>query len=221
MAKLEWDKTGEKIFEVGVDRGVLYRMDGTGAYNSGEAWNGLTGVTESPSGAESTKHYANNRVYANIQSAEEFSGTIEAFTYPDSFAECDGTAEPKVGLFVGQQPRKPFGLAYRTKLGNDVEGTSFGYKLILVYGALAAPSEKTRTTINESTEPAPLSWEFSTTPVEVEGMEPTATLTIDSTKVAPADLAALELLLYGDTATEPELPLPDDVIALFTTPVTP
>lgn len=221
MAKLEWDKNGERIFEAGLDRGVLYRQDGTGAYNTGFAWNGLTAVTESPSGAEATKHYADNRVYANIQSAEEFGGTIEAFTYPEAFAECDGTAEPKVGVYVGQQPRKPFGLAYRSKLGNDLEGTTFGYKLNLVYGALAAPSEKARSTINESTEPMPLSWEFSTTAVEVEGMEPTAILTIDSTKVAPADLAALELLLYGDTATEPELPMPDDVIALFTTPVGP
>lgn len=218
MAVLVWDQTGERVYETGVDKGVLYLPDNAGAYNTGFAWNGLTAVTEAPSGAEATKHYADNRVYANIQSAEEFGGTIEAFTYPDEFMECDGTAAPKAGVYVGQQPRKPFGLAYRTKLGNDLVGASFGYKLHLVYGALASPSEKAYSTINESTEPTPFSWEFTTTPVEVAGMEPTAILTIDSTKVAAADLLALETLLYGAAATEPELPTPDEVIALFTAP---
>lgn len=219
--KLLWDETGKREFETGVDHGVLYLPDATGAYNTGVAWNGLVSVTESPSGAESNKQYADNRVYLNLLSAEEFGGTIEAFTYPDEFAECDGTAQPKVGVNVGQQNRKSFGLSYRTKIGNDVDGNDHGYKLHLVYGALAAPSEKAYATVNDSPEPITFSWEFTTTPVEVAGLAPTAILTIDSTKVQAADLASLELLLYGDAAAEPELPLPDDVIALFTDPVAP
>lgn len=215
MVALTWGSTGNRRYENGVDRGVLYHQDGTGAYNTGFAWNGLVSVTESPSGAESNKQYADNRVYANLISAEEFSGTIEAFAYPEEFGVNDGTASPKDGVYVGQQARKPFGLAYRTRVGNDLDPT-VGYKLHLVYGAQAAPSEKAYSTVNDSPEAMTFSWEFSTTPVEVDGMEPTAILTIDSTKVQAADLAALEALLYGSATTEPELPLPDDVIAMFT-----
>lgn len=215
MAKLTWDQTGERLYETGVDHGVLYLPDSTGAYNTGFAWNGLVSVTESPSGAESNKQYADNRVYLNLMSAEEFGGTIEAFTYPDEFGQCDGTASPSKGLYLGQQPRKAFGLSYRTKIGNDLEGNSFGYKLHLVYGAMATPSEKAYTTVNDSPEPITFSWEFSTTPVEVPNFEPTAIITIKSTEVEAADLTALEALLYGSASAEPELPLPADVIALI------
>lgn len=218
MAKLTWDDSGKRLFETGVSRGVLYPQDATGEYPLGVAWNGLTTVTESPSGAESNKQYADNIAYLNLVSAEEFGGTIEAFTYPPEFAACDGSASPEVGVVVGQQGRKPFGFCYRTELGNDTEGTDHGYKLHLVYGALAAPSEKAFATINDSPEAITFSWEFTTTPVAVTGLKPTATITIDSTKVDAADLAALELKLYGDTATPAELPLPDEVIALFDTP---
>lgn len=217
MAKLAWDTTGDRVFETGVDQGVLYIPDGTGAYNTGFAWNGLVSVTESPSGAEPTPQYADNTKYLNLMSAEQFGATIEAFTYPEEFGQCDGTAAPKAGVHVGQQNRKTFGLCYRTKIGNDLNSDA-GYKLHLVYGALAAPSEKAYSTVNDSPEPVTFSWEVTTTPVAVTGLKPTAIITIDSTDVAPADLAALELLLYGDAATEPELPLPDDVIALFVTP---
>jgi hypothetical protein len=221
MAELQWDLTGERQFETGVDHGVLYLPDGTGAYSTGVAWNGLVSVTESPSGAESNKQYADNRVYLNLMSAEEFGATIEAFMYPEEFEQCDGTANPKIGVSVGQQARKAFGLSYRTKLGNDVDGNNHGYKLHLVYGALAAPSEKAYTTVNESPEPITFSWELTTTPVEVSGLEPTAIMTINSTKVDAASLASLEDLLYGTESGEAELPLPDDVIALFTDPVVP
>lgn len=215
MALLEWDKTGERMFETGVDRGVLYLADSTGAYNTGVAWNGLVSVSESPSGAESNKQYADNRVYLNLISAEEFSGTIEAFTYPDEFMQCDGTATPSVGVYVGQQPRKSFGFSFRTKVGNDIDGNSHGYKLHLVYGAIASPSQKDYQTVNDSPEPITFSWEFNTTPVNVTGYEPTALITIDSTKVEAADLESLEALLYGAAATEASLPMPDDVFALF------
>jgi len=221
MVALKWDQVGEKEYETGVEKGVLYLPDGTGAYNTGVAWNGLVSVTESPSGAESNKQYADNRVYVNLLSAEEFGGTLEAFMSPPEFDACDGTAEAKPGVRVGQQNRKSFGLCYRTILGNDAEGNSFGYKLHLVYGALASPSEKQYSTVNDSPEPITFSWEFSTTPVDVPGFRPSSIITINSTEVAEADLAALELLLYGDAATEPELPLPADVFALFDTPVTP
>lgn len=221
MAVLKWDQTSERLYETGVDRGVLFLPDATGAYNTGVAWNGLVSVTESPSGAEANKQYADNRVYLNLFSAEEFSGTIEAFTFPDEFMLCDGTASPKVGVYVGQQNRRSFGFAYRTKIGNDVAGNDHGYKLHLVYGAMASPSEKAYTTVNDSPEPITFSWGFTTTPVDVDGLEPTALITIDSTKVAKADLEALEALLYGSADSEPELPLPDDVFALFTDPVAP
>lgn len=218
MAKLLWNQAGEREYETGVSNGVLYLPDGTGAYNTGVAWNGLVSVTESPSGAEANKQYADNRVYVNLPSAEEFGGTIEAFMCPREFYACDGTAPAKAGVYVGQQNRKTFGLSYRTIVGNDLETNGYGYKLHLVYGALAAPSEKGYTTVNESPEPITFSWEFSTTPVDVPGFLPTALITIPSTEVDPTELAALEDLLYGTELAEPELPLPADVFALFTAP---
>ncbi len=215
MAKLTWDDTGKRFYETGVDHGVLYLQNQQGAYNTGVSWNGLTTVTESPSGAEANPQYADNIKYLNLISAEEFGCTIEAFTYPDEFAQCDGTATPVAGVAVGQQTRKTFGLSYRTKLGNDIDGTDYGYKLHLVYGALAAPSEKAYATINDSPEAITFSWEVTTTPVDVPNLKPTATLTIDSTKVASAQLAELEALLYGTAGTDAQLPLPGDVIAMF------
>lgn len=214
MTKLSWDNIGEREYETGVDRGVLYLPDSGGNYASGFAWNGLTTVTESPSGAESNKTYADNQIYANLLSAELFGGTIEAYTYPDEFAECDGTAVQD-GVAIGQQARKPFGLSYRTLLGNDTAGTAHGYKLHLVYGALAAPSEKAYATVNDSPEAINFSWEFSTVPVNVTGFRPTALLTINSTDVASSALSALEDFLYGTSGTDPSLPLPDAVLALF------
>lgn len=214
MVKLTWDQVGERLFETGVDRGVLY-LPTAGVYSAGYAWNGLVSVTESPSGAEPSPQYADNIKYLNLISVEEFGATIEAFTYPDEFAQCDGTASPAVGLSVGQQERKTFGLGYRTKIGNDTDGSDFGYKLHLVYGCLAAPSEKAYATVNDSPEALTFSWEISTTPVEITGYKPTALLTIDSTKVNPVNLAALENALYGTAGTSPRLPLPDEVIAMF------
>lgn len=220
MAPLTWDELGERFYETGVDRGVLYLPDNAGAYTEGVAWNGLTTVTESPSGAESNKQYADNTVYVNLISAEEFGGTIEAFTYPDEFAQCDGTAEPQPGVRVGQQGRKSFGLAYRTRVGNDLDGTDHGYKLHLVYGAQASPSEKAYATINDSPEAISFSWEFTTTPVAVTNHKPTALLVIDSTKVAADDLATLEDILFGTVGDDPRLPTPDEVLTIFTTGVT-
>lgn len=215
MPVLEWDKINERVYETGVSKGVLYLPDNTGAYSTGVAWNGLVSVNESPSGAESNKQYADNRVYLNLISAEEFSGTIEAFTYPEEFAECDGTAAPRKGVYVGQQARKGFGFSYQTIVGNDTQLNRYGYKIHLVYGAMATPSEKAYSTVNESPEPVTFSWEFNTTPVSVTDMDPTALLTIDSTKVDAAGLKALEALLYGSESKTAELPLPDDVFALF------
>ena len=226
MARIAWHAVGAKEYETGVDRGVLYLPDAlTGEYDSGYAWNGLTAVTESPSGAESNKQYADNTVYLNLKSAEEFGGTIEAFTYPDEFAQCNGELEAAPGVRLGQQRRKSFGLSYRTLKGNDTEGLDFGYKIHLVYGADAAPSERAYGTVNDSPEATGLSWELTTTPVsvgEIDGVEyaPTASLTIDSTDVDAADLAALEAILYGDETLEPRLPMPAEVIELFAT-VTP
>lgn len=216
MVALKWDQTSEREYETGVEKGVLYLPDVAGVYNTGFAWNGLVSVTESPSGAESNKQYADNRVYANIQSAEEFGGTIEAFMWPTAFGQCDGTASAKRGLYLGQQNRKSFGLSYKTLVGNDVENSDFGYKLHLVYGALASPSEKGYTTVNDSPEPITFSWEFTTTAVDVPGFKPSAILTIKSTEVDPEELLALETLLYGGAAATPELPLPEDVFAMFT-----
>lgn len=215
MATLTWDATGSRLYETGVDHGVLYLLNSQGAYANGVAWNGLTAVTESPSGAEANPQYADNIKYLNLLSAEEFGCTIEAFTYPDAFAQCDGTASPSAGVSIGQQTRKTFGFSYRTKLGNDIDGSDHGYKLHLIYGALAAPSEKAYATVNDSPEALTFSWEVTTTPVDVPGYKPTAQLTIDSTKVDALDLAALEELLYGTANTTAELPLPAEVIALF------
>lgn len=219
MTVLQWDLPGEREFETGVEQGVLYLADGTGAYNQAVAWNGLVSVTETPSGAESNKQYADNRVYANLLSAEEFGGTIEAFMWPEEWNLCDGRAMPKKGVYAGQQTRRPFGLVYKTLLGNDLLSTDFGYKLHLAYGCLASPSESQYTTVNDSPEPITFSWEFSSTPVSAGvGLKPTALITIKSTEVDPDDLASLEALLFG-TATDPaELPMPADVFALFTDP---
>lgn len=214
MTKLLWDQVGERFYETGVDQGVLYIPNG-GVYDSGFAWNGLTTVTESPSGAEATPIYADNIKYLNLISAEQLGGTIEAFTYPDEFAQCDGTAVPELGVTVGQQSRKTFGLAYRTKLGNDVDGSDYGYKLHLIYGAVAAPSEKAYATVNDTPEALSFSWAFSTTPVAVSGLKPTSLITIDSTQVTLANLQALEDALYGTAGTSPRLPLPDEVVAMF------
>lgn len=216
MAPLTWDGVGEKIYETGVDHGVLYLPDPvTGIYDEGIAWNGLVGVTESPSGAEPTAQFADNIKYLNLISAEEFAATIEAFTYPDEFAQCDGTAEPEPGVLVGQQARRGFGMVYRTKVGNDLEGNAAGYKLHLLYGCLAAPSEKAYATINDSPEAITFSWEVSTTPVPVTGYSPTSLLVIDSTKVDPTALGLLEAELFGDGGGDANLPTPDQVIAFF------
>ena len=215
MAALVWDQTGEKIYETGVDHGVLYIPNALGVYANGYAWNGLTSVSESPSGAEPTAQYADNIKYLNLVSAEEFGATIEAFTYPDEFGQCDGSAAPVEGVFLGQQGRRSFGLAYRTLVGNDLEATEYGYKLHLIYGATARPSEKAYNTVNDSPEAITFSWELSTTPVSVTGFKPTASITIDSTKTDAADLAALEEILYGAAATEPRLPMPDEVLTLL------
>ena len=211
MAKLTWDNTGERIFETGIKQGVLYPIQSDGKYTKGVAWNGLTAVTESPSGAEATALYADDIKYLNLLSNEEFGATIEAYTYPDEFAECDGSAELATGVMIGQQKRKTFGLCYRTTIGNDVEGNDYGYKLHLVYGCLAAPSEKGYSTINDNPDAITFSWEVSTTPVNVEGFKPTSQITIDSTKADPTKLAALEAILYGSAETEAKLPLPDEV----------
>jgi len=217
MPPLTWDGVGEKVYETGVDHGVLYLPDAAGVYNAGFAWNGLVTVTESPTGAEPNAQYADNIKYLNLISAEEFGGTIEAFTYPEEFAECDGTALPEPGVMVGQQVRKMFGMSYRTKVGNDVDGSDFGYKLHLLYGLQAAPSEKAYATINDSPEAITFSWEVTSTPVPVTGLKPTSLLVVDSTVVDPSDLAALEALLYGATVAA-ALPTPDAVIALFAGP---
>lgn len=216
MAAITWDGVGQKYYETGVDHGVLYLTDETGAYTKGVAWNGLTTVTESPSGAEPTPLYADNIKYINLMSAEEFGGTIEAYTYPDEFEICDGGASLDDGVTIGQQSRKPFGFAYRTKVGNDVGGQDLGYKIHIVYAATASPSEKSYTTVNDSPEAITFSWEFTTTPVPVSGnYKPTATLILDSTKVEAAKMAAVEKVLYGDTSTEARLPLPDEIISIL------
>ena len=215
MAKIEWDKTGERLYETGVKNGVLYVQE-AGAYPKGVAWNGLTAVTESPSGAEATPLYADDIKYLNLLSAEEFGATIEAYTYPDEFAECDGSASLADGVMIGQQARKTFGLCYRTAIGNDIDGNDHGYKLHIIYGALAAPTEKAYSTINDSPEAITFSWEVTTTPVNVTGAKPTASITIDSTKATPEKLAALEKILYGDTEVEARLPLPDEIKGIFT-----
>lgn len=218
MAAITWDATGERLFETGVDHGVLYPISSSGTYNNGVAWNGLSAITESPSGAEATAVWADNIKYVNLLSAEEFGATVEAYTYPDEFAICDGTAELVDGVIVGQQARKVFGLCYRTKIGNDVDGNDHGYKLHIIYGAQASPSEKAYSTINDSPEAISFSWELTTTPVNVTGMNATSYLVIDSTKCDADKLTALEKILYGSAEpdTAPRLPLPDEIKTLMT-----
>lgn len=214
MAKLEWDKTGERLWETGVEQAALFLLSDANKYDKGEAWNGLIGITESPSGAEPTALWANDKKYGELISTEEFGGTIEAYTYPDGFKACNGEAELTPGVTISQQARKTFGLAYKTLVGNDVVGTKYGYKLHLVYGAKAAVSERSNQTISDSPEAMTMSWEFTTTPVAVEGFEPTSHLRIDSKAVNAEKLAALEKIIYGDeTSGAPRLPLPDEVLA--------
>ena len=214
MAKIVWDKIGERLYETGVKNGVLYVQDESGAYPNGVAWNGLTSISESPSGAEATPLYADDVKYLELMSAEEFGATIECYTYPDEFAACDGSAAVADGVMIGQQARKAFGLCYKTTVGNDVLGNDFGYKLHLIYGAKASPSEKAYSTINDNPEAITFSYEITTTPVAVEGFKPTSTIVIDSTKVDPEGLAALEAKLFGSEEGEASLPLPDEVITL-------
>ena len=219
MAKLVWDQTGERLYETGVDHGVLYPINSEGKYTPGVAWNGLTGVTESPSGAEATDLYADNIKYLSMRSAETYGCTIEAYTYPEEFEQCDGSATLATGVTIGQQARKVFGFCYRTLIGNDVDGQEHGYKLHLVYGATASPSERAYATVNDSPEAITFSWEVTTTPVNVADLKPTACITIDSTKADPDCLAALEKVLYGSdepTTGTPRLPLPDEVKTLMT-----
>lgn len=213
MAKLVWDKTGERFYETGVSNVALYPLSTLGAYDSGVAWSGVTAITESPSGAEPSPVYADNIKYLNLLSAEEFAATLEALSYPDEFEACNGRATLMEGVTVGQQTRKTFGLAYKTLKGNDTDGNDHGYILHLVYGCLAAPSEKAHNTVSDSPEPMTMSWSISTTPVSVSGMKPTATLDIDSTKTDALKLAALEAVLFGSAEPDgtPRLPLPDEV----------
>jgi hypothetical protein len=216
MTALTWDDSGKRVFETGVDHGVLYLLNTeSGLYDSGYAWNGLTTVTESPAGASANPQYADNTLYLNLLSAETFSGQIDAFTYPDEFGACDGSATPAAGVKVGQQPRATFGLCYRTKVGDDVDSNR-GYKLHLVYGLLAEPSSKAYASVNASPAAVAFSWKIDSTPVNVSGDSPTSVITIDSTLADATALAALEVLLYGTTGVDPALPMPDDVIALFT-----
>jgi hypothetical protein len=216
MSKLKWDQIGERLYETGVKKGVLYPQNSEGLYPLGVAWNGLTGITESPSGAESNPLYADDIKYLNLVSMEEFGATIEAFTYPKEFEQCDGSASLAAGVSAGQQARRQFGLAYQTTLGNDVDGIDYGYKIHLIYGALATPSEKGYQTINDSPDAIAFSWEVTTTPAEVTGMRPTASIVIDSTKVDPAELAIFEGIIFGTDDTDPRLPSPDEITALFT-----
>ena len=213
--KLEWDKTGERLYETGVDRGVLFLMSTSGAYEEGVAWSGLTAFNASPSGAEANPFYADNMKYLNIYSAEEFGYSIEAYTYPDEWEACDGSASAEDGVSIGQQPRKPFGFSCRTLIGNDIDGQNHGYKIHLIYNSMASPSERGYATVNESPEAVTLSWECTTTPVAVTGFKPTAHFTIDSSKVDPSKLASFEEMLYGSESKEATLPSPDEVIAFF------
>lgn len=211
MSKLVWDQIGERLYETGVEQAAIYPMTSNGTYGAGEAWNGLTAVTESPSGAESTALYANNKKYGELTSAEDFGGTIEAYMYPDGFAECNGEKELVAGVKIGQQTRKAFGLVYKTFIGNDVEGTKHGYKLHFVYNAKAKPSEKANNTINDSPEAGTMSWEFTTTPVSVEGFDPAAHIVVDSTKVDAAKLKTLEEMVYGTESAEAKMPMPNEI----------
>ena len=215
FAPLVWDETGKKLFETGVSNVALYPQDTTGVYGAGVAWNGVTNISESPSGAEATTLWANNGKYLNLYSVEEYASSIEAYTYPDEFAECDGSAEIAKGVSIGQQTRKSFGLAYKTLIGSDTDGNDHGYKLHLVYGCKAAPSERSHATVNDSPEALSFSWEISTTPVSVTGHKPTASVEIDSTKVNAEKLAAFEKILFGSTEAAARLPLPDEVASLL------
>lgn len=215
MSKLVWDQVGERLYETGVEQGAIFPVGTGGVYGAGAAWNGLTAVTESPSGAEPTALYANNKKYAELMSAEEFGGTIEAYTYPDEFAACNGEVELVKGVKLTQQARKAFGLVYKSLIGNDTEGTKFGYKLHIVYGARVKPSEKANNTVNDSPEANTMSWEFTTTPVEVAGFEPTSHIVIDSTDVDADKLKALEAVIYGSAEAEPKLPLPDEIATIM------
>lgn len=215
MSKMKWDQTGERVYETGVKQGALYPQGSDGEYMTGVPWNGLISVSESPSGAEPTALWADDTKYLTLMSIEEFGATIEAYTYPDEFAECDGSAEIENGIFIGQQSRKPFGLVYKTTLGNDTEGNDYGYKLHIIYGALASPSEKSYQSINESPEANTFSWEVTTTPVEVTGFKPTSQVVINSKKVDPAALKLIEDTLYGTDDQEPTLLLPDEIVALI------
>lgn len=227
MTALNWDAIGQRFYETGVDHGVLYIPNGVGVYDTGVAWNGLVTVTESPSGAEATALFADNIKYLNLYSAEEFSATLEAFTYPDEFAQFDGLATPSAGVFVGQQARGSFGLAYRTRIGNDVEGENYGYRLHMIYGCQASPSEKAYSTINDSPEAITFSWAISTVPAPVTGLKPTSLITVDSTAVPSANLTVLENALFGSGGGDAHLPTPDEVLAMFAgsltmaTPTTP
>ena len=222
MARLEWDKTGERIYETGTDRGVLY-VASNGTYPTGVAWNGLTGVDENPSGAEANAQYADNIKYLELRSAEDFGATVTAYTYPDEFEQCDGSAEPAEGMYIGQQARKMFGMSYRTKIGNDVDGNEHGYYIHLIYGATASPSQRSYKTVNDSPEPIEFSWEVTTTPVNIAGYKPVAHVRINSTKADPEKLAVLESVLYGANAEgnaegrTASLPLPDAVKTILTT----
>lgn len=217
MPKLAWDEVGKRFYETGVDHGVLYLPNETGKYTNGVVWNGLVSVSESPSGAEANPQYADNIKYLNLYSVEEFGATIEAFTYPEEFEACDGSAEVAKGVYATQQTRKSFGLSYRTLIGNDLKGTDYGYKIHLVYGAMATPSEKARSTVNESPEAVTFSWELTTTPMDpkVAGFKPTAHIVVDSTKTVPAKLTALEDKLYGSATLSASLPTPDEVFTLM------
>lgn len=213
--KLTWDNTGDRLYETGVKKGVLYVQNSDGAYPLGIAWNGLTAVTESPSGAEATPLYADDIKYLNLYSAEEFGGTIEAYTYPVEFGACNGEADLVAGVTLGQQTRKSFGMSYVTTVGNDTEGTEYGYKIHIIYGAKASPSEKAYATINDSPEAITFSWEFTTTPVDVDGHKPTASIVIDSTKVSEEALAAIEAALWGTEDADPYLPLPSALLEII------
>lgn len=216
MPKLVWDEIGKRLYETGVSKGVLYVQADDGTYGNGVAWNGLTAVNESPSGAEATPLYADDIKYLELTSTEEYGASIEAYTYPEEFEQCDGSAELGAGVTIGQQPRKAFGFCYRTLIGNDVKNNDYGYKLHIVYGAKAAPSEKAYQTVNDSPEAITFSWELTTTPVNVAGHKPTACVTIDSTKVAPDKLKSIEDALYGTDSAEPKLLLPDEIAAIIT-----
>ena len=218
FAPLVWDETGKKLFETGVSNVALYPQDTTGVYGAGVAWNGVTNISESPSGAEASTLWANNGKYLNLYSVEEYASSINAYTYPDEFAECDGSAEIAKGVSIGQQTRKSFGLAYKTLVGSDTDGNDHGYKLHLVYGCKAAPSERSHATVNDSPEALSFSWEISTTPVSVTGHKPTASVEIDSTKVNAEKLAAFEKILFGSDTAAARLPLPDEVAELFADP---